>query len=466
MKVDLAIIGAGPAGMAAAIEAKVLGLKAVLLDEQSRVGGQIYRNIEKPSLQNQAILGPDYYDGQALAKGVKTANCLHIPGATVWQINSDGSLYYSNKGISKVIQARHFLIANGAQERPVPIPGWTLPGVMTAGSAQVLLKTTGLAAEGAVFAGSGPLLYLITWQYLQAGIQVQAVLDTTPRSHYFKAISKLGNALQGSRYLIKGLKMIRDIKAAGIPIIKGVEALEAVGSEADGISQVVYRAKGKRNSIATDHLFLHQGVVPNVNLAMACNCEHEWNPLQLCWQPKLDTWGQSSQAHISIAGDNSGIGGAIAAKLRGKIAVQHIACLQNKQNEQQRDINTQPYRRQLTRELAFRPFLDTLYQPAAQFRKPKSDDVTICRCEEITLGDIRSAASQGCMGPNQLKSFTRCGMGSCQGRQCGLTVSEVMADLTQQPVTATGYYRIRAPIKPLSFGELATLSPDDNGQDL
>lgn len=465
MKVDLAIIGAGPAGMAATIEAHTLGLKAVLLDEQPMVGGQIYRNIERPSLQNQAILGVDYYKGEALAEGVKAASCQHISGAKVWQIDPNGSIFYSCEGTSKTIQARHILIANGAQERPFPIPGWTLPGVMTAGSAQVLLKTSGLAAEDAVFAGSGPLLYLITWQYLQAGIKVKALLDTTPKINYMKALKKFGNAMQGSRYVLKGLKMIREIKAAGIPVVKGVKELEAIGCSANGLNKVLYTTKGKQNSIETRHLFLHHGVIPSINLAMASQCEHEWNPQQLCWQPTLDDWGHSTQPKISIAGDNSNIGGAIAAQLRGSIAVQHIAYVLNKQSAKKRDENTSQYKRDLSQELAFRPFIDTLYQPAEHFRLPQRDDVTICRCEEVRVRDIREAAEQGCMGPNQLKSFTRCGMGPCQGRQCGLTVSELMSKLTEQPMENIGYYRVRAPIKPLTLEELSSLTCDRDTAD-
>ncbi|MBY4675360.1 FAD/NAD(P)-dependent oxidoreductase [Marinobacterium arenosum] len=458
MDADLAIVGAGPAGMAAAVQARQLGLSVVLLDEQPRAGGQIYRNIERPALRDRAILGPDYYAGAQLAEAFRDSGCRHISGATVWQITPEGQLFYSSEGASASLNCRHVLIASGAQERPMPIPGWTLPGVMTAGAAQILLKNPGLAAQDAVFAGSGPLLYLIVWQYLQAGIRVKAVLDTMPAGNYRSALRQLGGALRGRHYLIKGLKLFREIKRAGIPFIRGVTELEALGDSGSGVSQVRYRAKGRQALIDTRQLFLHQGVVPNVNLAMASGCEHRWNDRQLCWTPKLDPWGQSSQSHISIAGDGSGIGGAVAAALRGRLAVQQIACLLGRQTAAQRDASSRQWRRQLQRELAFRPFLDTLYRPTEPFRKPVREEVMVCRCEEVTLGDIRAAAAQGCMGPNQLKSFTRCGMGPCQGRQCGLTVSELMAELNQQPVEDSGYYRLRAPVKPLNLGELATLA--------
>lgn len=456
MDADLIIIGAGPAGMAAAIEADRLGLTSILLDEQLRVGGQIYRSIGQPSIADPRILGPDYYAGRRLANDFANSNCRYLPNAQVWQIETDGRVYYSSEGSSASLQARQVMIATGAQERPFPVSGWTLPGVMTAGAAQILLKSPGLAADGAVFAGSGPLLYLVVWQYLQAGIKVKALLDTTPGVNYRRALGALNGALQGAGYLLKGLKLLRDIRAAGIPFVRGVTELSA-SAENGVLNRVTYRAGGRQQQLDTAQLFLHHGVVPNVNLAMASGCEHRWNERQLCWQPVLDDWGQSSQPHIRIAGDGVGIGGAVAAALNGRLAVQQLAHTLNRQTEAERNHSARDLRRQLGREMAFRRFIDLLYRPADTLRLPTQDEVMVCRCEEVSLGDIRRAVSQGCMGPNQLKSFTRCGMGPCQGRQCGLVVSELMARLQGQAIEQGGYYRLRAPIKPLTLNELASL---------
>lgn len=462
MKYDLAIIGAGPAGMMAAMTASDLGLCTVLLDEQSLPGGQIYRNIEAPVLTDNAILGPDYYAGAYLAKGLRNSRCDYINDATVWQITPDAEVYYSRQGEAASLQAKHILLASGAQERPFPIAGWTLPGVMTAGSAQVMLKHSALAADEAVFAGSGPMLYLIAWQYLQAGVKVKALLDTTPADNWKRAVKQLWGGIQGRHYIAKGLRMLRDIKSAGVPHIKGVTELEAIGDADTGIQQVGYIAKGRPGVIDTVHLFLHQGVVPNVNLAMASGCQHDWHEQQLCWTPQKDEWGQSSQQHISIAGDVAGIGGAIAAQLQGHLAVQQIAHKLKFQTVLARNQQSKRARRQLNKELAFRPFIDKLYRPGDAFRKPERDEVIVCRCEEVQVSEIKAVASQGCLGPNQMKSFTRCGMGSCQGRQCGLTVSELMAEYSHQSVSDCGYFRLRAPVKPLTLGELAKLTQNQH----
>jgi NADPH-dependent 2,4-dienoyl-CoA reductase/sulfur reductase-like enzyme len=458
MKVNLLIIGAGPAGMAALTQANELGLSVALLDEQPRLGGQIYRNISQPSMANQSILGSDYYKGNTLIPDLTSQICHYLPNSTVWQIEPDGQVLYSQNGIASCIYAEHILIATGAQERPFPIPGWTLPGVMTAGSAQIMLKNSGIAAEGAVFAGSGPLLYLIVSQYIRAGIEVKAILDTTPIKNYRKAFKQIKGAFKGWRYTLKGIQLLREIKASGVTHIHGVTNLEAIGDKKNGLQQVAYNTKYTTENLLTSHLFLHQGVVPSTNLAMSCDCHHHWNEQQLCWQPTVDSWGQSSRNNISIAGDGGGIAGAVAAALSGQIAILHIAVLQGKIHQIERNNRAAPLIKKWKKEKAFRPFIDSLYRPSDHFRKPVREDVIICRCEETSLADIKHAAAFGCPGPNQLKSYTRCGMGLCQGRQCSLTVTELMAEHSGLTVNESGHYRVRAPIKPITMDELASLA--------
>ncbi|SEF64899.1 NAD(P)/FAD-dependent oxidoreductase [Marinobacterium lutimaris] len=461
MKYDLVIIGAGPAGMSAAIEASGLGLSCLLLDEQPRGGGQIYRNAGHQRLSDKQILGPEYQAGVPLLEAFKASQCEHITGATAWQIEPKGEVFYSVAGKSQAVSADRVLIASGAQERPMPIPGWTLPGVMTAGGAQTLLKNSGLAAEDAVFAGCGPLLYLIVWQYVKAGVNVKAVLDTTESGNYVAAAKEIGAAWSGRSYLKKGLKLISDIKAAGVTIHKHVDQIAAIADDQQKLTAVSFSGKSGRHKLDTDHLFLHQGVIPQVNLAMASGCKHHWNDQQLCWTPETDAWGQSNEERLFIAGDGLGIGGAVAAALRGRLAALQIASLSGNLDASARDSRAQPIRKALDKELAFRPFLDVLYRPAEQFRSPPESETVICRCEEVRLSELKAATEKGCLGPNQLKSFTRCGMGPCQGRQCGITVSETLSRLTKRPVEETGYYRLRAPVKPLNLSELASLK-DEN----
>jgi thioredoxin reductase len=358
---DVAVIGAGPAGMAAAATCGEAGASTLLLDEQPAPGGQIYRGIEQGAIADREVLGPDYYKGEALVKALREAKLEYIHSATVWQVTAEGEIGFSVRGESRIVKADHVIIATGAQERPFAIPGWTLPGVMTAGAAQILLKKSGLVGEGAVFAGVGPLLYLTARQYLRAGAKVTAVLDTTPAGNRWRALSHGFGGQHGLKNLHKGWRWIRDIKAAGVPIIEGISDLRAQGDSC--VRAVEYYRNGHWTSLRTDHLFLHQGVVPNINLTMSMRCAHAWFERQKCWRVVTDVWGGTSLTGISVAGDAADIGGAICAQHRGAItalgALQRLGLV----SEPQRDAAAATHRAVLRVEEKFRPFVDVLFQP-------------------------------------------------------------------------------------------------------
>ena len=170
---DLIIIGAGPAGMTAAVTAANHGAKVLLLDEQPQAGGQIYRNVKK-QYEEKRYLGEDYFAGGKLVDALDHNNIRIEYSASVWRIDEGPQVVWSQHDISTISSAKQVLLATGAQERAVPFPGWTLPGVMTAGSAQILMKTSGLLPKDAVLAGSGPLLYLIATQMIDAGAPPKA----------------------------------------------------------------------------------------------------------------------------------------------------------------------------------------------------------------------------------------------------------------------------------------------------
>lgn len=453
---DVIVIGAGPAGMAAATTCASAGVVPLLLDEQPAPGGQVYRSIEQPGLVDRDVLGPDYYKGEALARSLRRSQIEYVPSASVWQVSPERELAVSVNGSSQVVSAQQVIIATGAQERPFPIQGWTLPGVMNVGAAQILLKQSGMVGEGAVFAGTGPLLYLTARQYLRAGATVTAVLDTTPMSNYWRALWRGLDGLSGWENLRKGWQWKRDIKAAGVPIVEAVTALRVRGDRC--VRGIDYCQHGRWSHLPTDHVFLHQGVVPNINLTQSMRCAHEWFARQLCWRVVTDAWGNTSLPGVGVAGDAADIGGAVCASHRGVIAALGALHQLGRISERDRDAAAAPHRGALAKEERFRRFLDQLFQPSESFLVPQGADVMVCRCEEISAGRLREVIAVGCEGPNQLKSFTRCGMGPCQGRMCGLTVTQVLAAELDRPPAAVGYYRIRHPIKPIGLGELAALA--------
>lgn len=451
MAADLAIVGAGPAGMAAAVFAAELGLDTVLLDEQHSPGGQIYKAVEGAG--DASPLGADYVAGRSLSAALRGSAVQYRPGTTVWHIDPDeGALsLLTADGNSEAIIARRILLATGAIERPVPIPGWTLPGVMTIGAAQILMKTADLVPDGrSVLAGQGPLLYLAALQLAQAGAPPVALLETTPHRRYHVAALRVGELWAGRRDAIKGIRLLLGVRRAGIPILQGVRGLRALGR--DRVETVAWEGSG--GEIATDHLFLHEGVIPNTQISLGLSLKHEWDDVQLCWLPVVDGWGATSHRNLAIAGDGAGIAGAEAAALTGRLAALAAAAALGKISEAERDRRAASLRRRLARELALRPLLDALYRPADAVLAP-ADDVIVCRCEEVSAGQVRRAARLGASGPNQVKAFLRCGMGACQGRMCGPVVAAVIAGECRVPIGEVGAFRPRAPYKPITLGALA-----------
>jgi len=365
-----------------------------------------------------------------------------------------GPLFLETAGRTATLTARRILLATGALERPVPIPGWTLPGVMTAGAARILLKSSGLVPEGrVVLAGQGPLLYLVAAQLACAGAAPLALFETTPLENYLDAMRPLAGLWASRRPLVKGLGLIAAVKRAGVPIRRGVRGLRAVGRRR------LERVAWEDGELAADYLLLHEGIIPNVQISLALQLRHEWEEAQLCWRPSLDAWGQTSLPNIAVAGDGGGISGAEAAVLSGRLAALDAAMWLGHIGAADRDRRAAPIRAALDRERAFRPFLDRLYHPSRSIMVPAEDEVIACRCEEVSVGQIRRAARLGAQGPNQLKAFTRCGMGPCQGRICGPVVAAIAADVHGEPIAKIGTYRPRAPFKPITVGALADLAP-------
>ncbi|HVC57456.1 MAG TPA: (2Fe-2S)-binding protein, partial [Stellaceae bacterium] len=375
----------------------------------------------------------------------------------VWHIDPAGPpaalLSLVSGGASETVAARRILVATGAIERPVPIPGWTLPGVMTAGAAQILLKTADLVPDGrCVLAGQGPLLYLVAQQLAAAGAPPVAVLETTPGENYLAATScRVGELWAARRDLAKGLGLLFGLRRAAIPVRRGVRGLRALGR---GRLEAVAWDGGE---IAAEHLLLHEGVIPNIQISLGLQLAHQWDERELCWRPTVDQWGRTSLATVAIAGDGAGIVGAAAAALTGRLAALDAAALLGRIDLAERDRRAAPIRASLAREAAIQPFLAALYRPADNLFDPP-DAVVVCRCEAVSAGQIRRAVRLGAPGPNQVKAFLRCGMGPCQGRVCGPLVGAVIAKARGVPLGEVETYRPRAPYKPITVGALAGLA--------
>ena len=458
---DLVVVGAGPGGLAAAISGQRSGLSVLLLNEQQHLGGQIYHSIERVRPENQQILGKDYLYGQNLVAAFQASGATCISGAPVLEIVPEKFVCYQQGEATFKVPCKKVILSTGAVERPVPIPGWTLPGVMGAASVDVLLKQANVIPSGkVVFAGSGPLLLSVACHLIDCGVEVDTVLDTSSLGAYLKAVSHLAGALSKPGLLLKGLQMLIKMKRAGVRFIHGVHDIEAIGE--GELEAIRFRTDNWRvEELNIDLLLLHEGVIPNVQLSRAIGCKHEWYDLQRYWRPVVDKWGRSSVSGVYLVGDCTGIYGAAVAENAGHLAGLDAAYQYGRLTEMERNARSKKYFYLKEKDMKIRPFIDQVYPPNLEMIVPKNKQTVVCRCEEVTVADIQSAMDEGYLSPATIKNRTRSGMGRCQGRMCGITLAELIAERRAVSPEEVGYYSIRPFLKPVTLGALANMKEID-----
>jgi len=450
--VELLIVGAGPAGLSAAVRAHELGMRVLLADDQPAPGGQIWRAIERRATKH---FDAEDRKGLELVRRFRSLAIDYSPSTEVWQIEPGFQVFLRSSGTLSKVQANAVLLACGAMERPAPFPGWTLPGVITVGAGQIMLKSANQIPQEPVWiAGSGPLALLYATQLLKAGGRIAGMLDTTPPNR--NVWPTPAAALSATSDILRGLGWLKTIRRAGIPIFRGVHDLRAEGDEK--LSRITFvDADNKHYAEDARLLMIHEGVVPRGHIASALGSEMVWNDDAASFAPKIDAWGETSVAGLFVAGDGAGIAGAAAACVSGKVAALGVAQMLNKGRKEDIQAERQRLAKEWNRLVALRSFLDRRYRPASA---PIDDDMMVCRCENVTAGELRDAVRGGAAGVNQVKAYTRCGMGPCQGRQCGYPAARIVSEQLNSTVAETGLFRVRPPYRPITMGELASIEDE------
>jgi len=437
------IVGAGPAGISAARTLLDHGINPCLVDESLRGGGQIYRR-QPLGFQRTAkqLYGFEARKAEAVHRTMDELAPLidYRPETLVWNAE-DGRLDMLNNGRAESLEYAQLIVATGATDRILPVPGWTLPGVYSLGAAQIALKYQGCAiGERVAFCGSGPLLYLVAYQYAKAGAKVVAVLDSAPFSAQLRALPAL---LGQPATLAKGLYYRAWLTAHGIPVHQGA-TLEQI----DGAQQVS-GIQWADQSLECDAVAFAHALRSETQLADLLGCEFAWNALNRAWLPQRDSAGRSSVNGVYLAGDGAGIMGADAAQMAGERAALAVLEDSGVAIDQRRPAVLE---QQLEAIQRFRHGLETAFPFPEKWAAEAPDELILCRCEEVSVGDIRAVVDEGHWEINRVKAHCRVGMGRCQGRMCGLAAAEIVAERSGRAIENVGRLRGQAPIKPLPFG--------------
>lgn len=458
-KYDLLIVGGGPAGLAAAIEARRTGLRVLLVDERPTLGGQIFK---QPGflVRDHHGLGRDHERGRSLIAEVERSGAEIRLRTTCVALGAGEAVLVEDGLPARTVRARHVLLAPGAHDRPVVFPGWTLPGVITAGGAQTLVKSHRVSLGTRVlFAGSGPLALAFPAQLRRYGASVIAVLEAGPPPRVRDAI-RLARAVRGNaRLLVDALGYRTELARGRVPVryrrivvrAEGDDRVERVTHAAvDGDWRVI---PGTEETTAVDTLCIGYGFVPSIELMRLVGCRFRFDEDLGGHVVVVDEWMRTTVPGVSAAGDCTGVEGSYVAEDEGRLAVLGIT-------EDERRAG--PVRRRLAQKRRFRRALLPLHRVGPGIFELATRDTVICRCEELTLADLEPVLS-ATTDVNVIKGLTRAGMGLCQGRNCQRHVAALVAARHSRDVSEIDLPTARMPVRPVLLGSVADETVEDEG---
>jgi NADPH-dependent 2,4-dienoyl-CoA reductase/sulfur reductase-like enzyme len=455
------VIGGGPAGLSAAIAAVRTGARVLVIDENPLPGGQIYRQLPKRfKVKDPGSLGKDFAEGQRLLKDVGSlSDRIAIwNDALVWSVFGTHELAVARNGQLILVDAKAIVVATGAYERPVPVPGWTLPGVMTAGGAQVLLKSQRVRPGNRVLlAGTGPLQLVVASQMLDAGMEVVALAESAPRG---PALRYGPGLIRRPDLFIQGFWYILRLRHARVPLL-GSHILHSIQGEnqVNGVtlSKLDARLKpvpGRTRRFDVDTVCMGYGLIPHPWLTHMLGCRHTYDPLLGGWIPCFDDTMQTDQPGIFVAGDGAGVAGVMAARWEGALAGLYASAHAGIILKGHVDRAALPIRRRLSSLRRFRHAMDRMYPITPELYANIADDTLICRCEGVTAGTIRRAIMEGTKDLNDIKKRTRAGMGYCQGTTCLPIIAAMLSREFGVNPEHIERMTTRPPAKPIPLGLL------------
>jgi NADPH-dependent 2,4-dienoyl-CoA reductase/sulfur reductase-like enzyme len=459
--VEIVIVGAGPGGLGAALEASEAGAEVILIDEYPTLGGQFYKQVPDAfRVKRLDAESEQYVEGAELIHRVKASRIEFFPNTLVWSVFRDGTLGLYRDGRTEELRGKRLILAPGAQEVPVAFPGWTLPGVMMGGAAQSLLVTHRvLPARRVVLAGVGPLQLKVACQLLEAGATVVDILEasSTPPVSMENALRSLGHWGK----MREGMKYWLALKRSGTPYhhrhvpvrALGTEQLEAVVvAQVNDEWQVV---PGTERTLEADSLCLSYGFVPSTQLTRLLGCRIDYSGRAGGWVTWHDADQQTSFAGVYVAGEVGGIGGADVALEEGRIAGLMAARGLGRAAASGGQKEEREARKRLVRAREFADVAAGMMQLKPALIDLTTDETILCRCENVPARRVMEAIGlEGDSTLRGVKIHTRAGMGPCQGRMCSYLISRLIAKKMGIPLESIQSDTAQAPIKPVPLRAL------------
>jgi len=453
---DLVVVGAGPAGMSAAIEAARTGASVALVDENPSPGGNIYRQPPREFVTPPPAAGDR---GSALRRALDALPVRRLPETTVWGAFRPHVLEVVRGEEAFALEGRAVIVATGAYDRPFPVPGWTLPGVLTVGGAQTLLKGQRLLpGRRFLFAGTGPLLLVVAAQYAEAGAEIVAVAEANRMSSLAGQVPGLLAApallRDGLRYRLRLMRRrIPWLSSSVLLRVEGpgqVESASIVEVDRSGCTR-----SGSERRFEVDTVCVGYGLVPSVELLQVLGCSLRYDEAAASWIPDRTEDFETSVPSVFAVGDGAGVAGAVVAADEGSVAGLAVARALGRIGAAEAEARQAPLRRRLQRLARFRAAMEAAYGRPPRVFDRVTPETVLCRCEEVRRGEIDEAIGDGARTPGQVKAWTRAGMGPCQGRMCALPIAELLACGTNRRVSDLGPPSVRPPIKPVPIAALA-----------
>lgn len=476
---EVAIIGAGPSGLAAAAVLREHGVGATVIDEQSRAGGQILRQPPKNFSVSHWLPGKLYDGVKSALRAVNErqdidwrfqSTVLGIMRPSPYRAAPRGTgggrheLWIQGPSGSYLLRARAVLLAPGCYERPLAFPGWTLPGVMGAGAIQGFVKSQQFVPGNRfVLAGSHPLQLVVADQLLSAGATVAAVAFTQQMKQALLMLRHPLVALRHRRQLLETSRILRRLRSAGVPVIFGHTIMRAEGAAVvERATMAAIDPNGKIDRHRTqvfecDRIGICHGFLASSELARQAGADIHWNDSAGGWLARHDDWLESSIEHLFVAGEITGVDGADAALEKGRIAAVGILRSLGRLDDSPAHNLASTARKRLSRLQRFAAILQQLAQPPAGLAlQTMSDDTILCRCESINLGELQRALAENkhAQSADAAKLLTRVGMGLCQGRMCGDNAARVIAAARNLKPEDVGPFQAQAPVKPAPLASL------------